>query len=291
MSGVPGEPATLIVSDLHLGQPGRSPDAGAFAPLFAGFERVVVNGDAAEVQVPELRVAAARQLERLRGVAEAAGAELVLIAGNHDAFLTDRRRLSLLGGRVLVTHGDVLHPAIAPWSSGAAEMRRDTAARLAAWREATVRSRDAEPDADTLLEIARHVSHGEFLRLRRGEVASPLRRVLWWSVHPRRFLSVLHYWRTVPARAAAFAELAQPEAEVVVIGHSHRAGVWRVGGRTVLNTGSYPWPGKPHAVVVRSGGLAFHRVVEGAGGFELDPEVLYMHAGAGSKRGREIERE
>lgn len=270
MSPPPAEPATLVVSDLHLGQPGRSPEPDAFAPLFAGFERVIVNGDAAELQVPELRADAARRLDRLRAVAERAGAELVLIAGNHDAFAAERRRVSLLSGRVLVTHGDVLHPAVAPWSSGAKEMKRDTLARLAAWEA----EHGAAPDADARLEVARHVSHGEFLRLRRGEVASPLRRVLWWSLRPGRFVSVARYWRSVPARAAAFARACQPEAEVVVIGHSHRAGSWLRGGVRVLNTGSYPWPGKPHAVVVRGGSLSFHRVREGAGGFELDPRVL-----------------
>ncbi|BAM04038.1 metallophosphoesterase [Phycisphaera mikurensis] len=265
---------TLVISDLHLGQPGRSPDPQSFATLFRGFDRVVLNGDTAEVQVPELRARASRHLVRLQAVAEAAGAELSLIAGNHDAFLTERRRLTLLGGRVLVTHGDVLHPAVAPWSGSAPALAADTRRRLAAWEA----EHGKPPDADARLEIARHVSHGEFLKLRHGDVVSPLRRLLWWSIRPKRFLAVLGFWRTAPARAAAFARQAEPAARVVVVGHSHRAGSWRERGCLVLDTGAFTWPGKPHAVVIEGDRLTFHAVLRRAGGFELDEEVLASYA-------------
>ena len=33
-------------------------------------------------------------------------------------------------------------------------------------------------------------------------------------------------------------------------GHSHRAGAWLVRGRLVLNTGSFTFPGQPHAVTI-----------------------------------------
>lgn len=267
----PPEPRTLVISDLHLGQPGKSPEPERFGPLFDGFARVIVNGDAAEVQVPDLRARAARRLDRLRDLVEARGAELVLLSGNHDAFLSERRQLTLLGGRVLVTHGDVLHPAVAPWASGAAAMARDTRRRLAEWEA----EHGEPPDAETRLEVARHVSHSEFLRLGHGEVISPLRRLAWWTLRPGRFLAVLNYWRTAPALAAAFAREAEPRASVVVFGHSHRAGSWRERGCHVLNTGAFTWPGKPHAVVVEGAGLGFHRVVSSSAGFELDPRALY----------------
>ena len=260
-----------MISDLHLGQPGRSPEADRFAPLVAGFARVIVNGDAAEVQVPHLRAGAARQLDRFRGIVEAAGAELVLITGNHDAFVSERRRMTLLGGRVFLTHGDVLDPAIAPWSDGAATMRRESLRRLAAWEAA----HGVAPDADARLEIARHVSHQEFLQLRPGGVSSPLRRLGAWSLRPGRFLTVLNYWRTAPARAAAFARAAEPRARVVVFGHSHRAGSWRQRGCHVLNTGAFTWPGRPHAVVVDGRRVAFHAVRGTTAGFTLDEHPLF----------------
>ncbi len=267
------EPRTLVISDLHLGQPGRAPDADRFAKLVAGFARVIVNGDAAEVQVPHLRAGAARELDRFRGIVEAAGAELVLITGNHDAFVSERRRMTLLGGRVFLTHGDVLDPAVAPWSDGAAGMRRDTARRLAAWEAA----HGAAPDADARLEIARHVSHHEFLQLRPGGVSSPLRRLAAWSLRPGRFFTVLNYWRTVPARAAAFARAAEPGARVVVFGHSHRAGSWRERGCHVFNTGAFTWPGKPHGVVIDGHRVTFHAIHNTPGGFVLDAEPIAGH--------------
>ncbi|MBL9141630.1 MAG: hypothetical protein JNK53_07170 [Phycisphaerae bacterium] len=41
-----------------------------------------------------------------------------------------------------------------------------------------------------------------------------------------------------------------PGANIVVCGHSHRAGAWWVRGCLVLNTGCFTFPGTPHAVLL-----------------------------------------
>ena len=42
-------PRTLILSDLHLGRPDGAGRADAFETLVADFDRVIVNGDIAEL--------------------------------------------------------------------------------------------------------------------------------------------------------------------------------------------------------------------------------------------------
>ena len=109
---------TLIISDTHLGKPGQV-NAEALRPVWQGVDELVINGDTAEVQVPWLRGAAVRELDRLEQLTGQDGVKLTLISGNHDAYLTDRRCLQLADGRILVMHGDALHPAVAPWTRSA----------------------------------------------------------------------------------------------------------------------------------------------------------------------------
>ncbi len=46
-------PRTLVLSDLHLGRPNGAGRADAFEALLADFDRVIVNGDVAELQHPD----------------------------------------------------------------------------------------------------------------------------------------------------------------------------------------------------------------------------------------------
>ena len=73
--------------------------------------------------------------------------------------------------------------------------------------------------------------------MRRIDLVATVIRTLW-------------YWHTLPVRASHFARRYAPEASFFVFGHIHRAGIWHLGGRTVINTGSYKFPSKPHIVVV-----------------------------------------
>ncbi len=259
----------LIISDTHLGHPQPSSlCADQLAPLLEDITDLVVNGDAAELQYRHMRVRAAREVERLETLCEDAGVQLTLVSGNHDAFVTDIRYLSLAGGQVFVTHGDAFHPGVAPWSAGAPAMIADF--KVA---RASLKPQDLY-DLDTHLGIMQHVSHRDFIRqhekgciektnLRSGP------RVLW---------NVVRYWRQVPDLAAQFVERFTPDARVVVFGHSHHQGVWRRRGRLIINTGSYAFPGKPWAVRVDGPSLTVHRVVRGRDGYRVHRRVLLEHA-------------
>ncbi|MEM8783641.1 MAG: metallophosphoesterase family protein [Planctomycetota bacterium] len=270
---------TLIVSDLHLAHPAvRSSKrlrAAHLRPLWRGVRRLVVAGDMAELQISAARADAAREVAELQRLCEQDGVELVAISGNHDAYLTDRRHLEMCGGRVLVTHGDALHPAIAPWARGASAMRE---AVLGGIRR-VLRERGLPDDPDRLslterLDIVQHVAHGQFV----AHESQGKHGVSELLLRPDRVALMAWYWRNQPDLAAAFLEALAPQAEVLVFGHSHRPGVWQRGGRTIMNTGSFALPARPRAVLVEDRSLQMHRVVRlGNGDCKLCRTPAYTH--------------
>ena len=265
-----GEPRTVIVSDTHLGRSGPV-TAVSLRPLWEGFDRVVINGDVAEVQIPRLRAAAAREVQALQRFADHDGVELVLISGNHDAYLSDTRHLTMLDDQVLVTHGDVLHPAVAPWTHSAAHMKVATTTAMA---ESSPQDHHC---IDYRLALSQHVSHTEFLheRMQRHDGGVGL---LEMALCPWRVVALLHYWWKVPDLAALFAQQCCPQAQVVVFGHSHRQGIWQRRGKVILNTGSFSFPGRPRAVVVEGSRVEVRDIVRRQDGYRIGPQVrMQMH--------------
>lgn len=260
------EGRTLIVSDLHLGRPHGSPgDVRALRPLLEGIDVLVVNGDVAEVHHPKWWARAAAAVLSLRDLCDARGVELVLLSGNHDPYLSPLRHLHLAGDRVFVTHGDVLHPAVAPWSPAARRMRDAHEAALA---DVPRERRDV---LEERLRVSEHASFAEWAdpdlissEAGGSTIAGMLRRP--WAVG-----QVLAFWRTFPVLAARFAAEHAPACRFVAVGHSHRPGIHRivVGGaeRIVLNTGSFGFPGHPRAILVHEHELQVRRLECGADGW------------------------
>ncbi len=253
---------TLVLSDLHLAHPAvrcsRRLRARHLRPLWQGVSRLVVAGDMAELQINRSRADAAREVAELQRLCEEDGVELLPISGNHDAYLTDRRHLELCDGRVLVTHGDALHPAIAPWARGAAAMREAVLKGIGrVLRERGLPDDPARLSLAERLDIVQHVAHSQFVACE-AEGTHGLAEVL---MRPDRVALMAWYWRNQPDLAAAFLEALAPQAEVLIFGHSHRPGVWQRSGRTIMNTGSFALPARPRAVLVIGDELRMHRIV------------------------------
>lgn len=273
---------TLILSDLHLGRPGGARSARAFEALVAQFDRVIVNGDAAELHHARFQRDAALELDLFRDLCFSRGIRLDLIAGNHDAFVSDVRSLALADDAIYITHGDAFHPAIAPWSPYAASMR-----------QTYVRTLNATPSGmaedAARFAAAREASLAEWRTMGEGAHVSTLANM---AVRPHRVLSVLFYWTRFPALAAGWAARFAPRAGTMLVGHSHRAFVKDIGGLRVVNTGSFGFPGKPHAVVLEGETARVHRIVDHAPYYHLANEpvaawTIAHHTGRSAHENRE----
>lgn len=235
-------PRVVIISDTHFGAERSAGSPEQLRPLWAEAEELVINGDVAELQDPSRRVRAARLVTRLQELCQADGVRLTLISGNHDPLLTDERHLEFADGAVFVTHGDVLHPAISPWSSSAEDIRRFNVDALGAL--------DEQERTDILgkLSAAQHAAATATSRRRSGFGGGAVRHSLDLA---RRCAAILYYWHVMPKLAADFAAEHAPHARFFVFGHMHRPGTWTIRGVHVINTGCYGQPRlAPYAVIV-----------------------------------------
>jgi hypothetical protein len=248
----------LILSDLHLGRPVRGRHgvalrAADFDALIGEGMQVCLNGDTAELQEPESRDIALAELDALHGLAGRRGATLLMHAGNHDPDVTDAHYGRFAGGVGLVTHGDVFHPSIAPWSPRAEQIRR-------AWAEEVAET--PIPERNTLAGQFRAVKAAS--RAERRIVTRGL-RMTSLLLQPTTVFSILWYWRQYPRLAAGFAHRHLPATRIVVAGHSHRPGIKRItrdlpNPLIVINTGAFSQPHAPHAVFLKDRTLTFHRL-------------------------------
>ena len=229
-----------ILSDLHFGDRGsRIQSLADIRPLFEGADALVLNGDTIDTRpsrVPEYSVA-------LRAETQAFFAQsaptTTFLTGNHDPDISPLHTLDLAAGRVFLTHGDILFEDLVPWGQDAPTLRRRIAEQLEILTPA------GREDLDTRMGVyrrvaasipQRHQSERNTLRYAAGYVADTV-----WP--PLRFLHILRAWRRAPGLAAALARRHRPKAGVVVIGHIHRPGFWRLpNGLLVINTGSFCRP-------------------------------------------------
>lgn len=260
-----------IISDLHLGFPSSKvehPDQ--LIPLLQGPATVIFNGDSVEVHFIKRREQGLRDAEALRDVCAKAGARPFFINGNHDPNISDFSHADLAGGAVLVTHGDMLYHDIAPWSQEfAAIMGRAHSRELAAMDE------DALNDFEKRLRAGKRAVLALELHdvpLSRGPLAqiACLMEAVW---PPWRPFQILKCWREAPRRAVQLAETFRPHARIIVIGHTHRRGIWRIGPRIVINTGSFMPFAKRFAVDVEAGVVSVKTILLERGQFVIGPEI------------------
>jgi predicted phosphodiesterase len=224
-----------IVSDLHVGEPhSRVQSVDRLAPLLAGTDHLVLNGDTLDTRFLDLDPDARAHKADFDAFVAAHPGRITVLTGNHDPDLTGVHHLELEGGRVLVTHGDALFPEMAPWGWEAAHFRSEQEKRLAAVPEAERGS----------LETRLRVCKDAIYHIRHLSPHRPDGRGHRWRRNLRvvRALLRLHRiwrcWREMPDAGARLAEVYRPAARIVILGHFHWPGVWRRRGRVVINTGA-----------------------------------------------------
>jgi predicted phosphodiesterase len=267
-----------ILSDLHLGHP-ASPirSAADLLPLLDGCPRVLLNGDTLETCSPLLEPASRALFAGLDGAARAAGSELVLQRGNHDPEAGWPAWSTFAGGRVLVTHGDGCFRFGSPWSPWVPRLRRRFEEIEREWAEG-----GNAGDLDGVLELARRWALAFHPRPRHFTGLAGRFETLWHAAWPPRTAwTILRAWIQGPRLAAAWLERHAPAAAVLVIGHTHRPGIWRFGQRWVVNTGAFHPFGRPRLVDAGPAGLAIRRVLRRDGAFAPGPLLARLVPGPG----------
>ncbi len=255
----------LIISDLHLGRSRMVETAEEVAPLVDAASVLIINGDAAELHINQWAETASRELEALRERCRRSGTRLVLLSGNHDPQLSPDRHLMLADDSVFVTHGDAIDPALAPWSDSASIIRD---------RRREVENSQQEEERDSLAGIfhaCREAAAAEWLA--HGDLGTPT-SILGVLRKPRKMAAITRFWISNPRKVNAFAERHAPRSRVVIVGHSHRAGIRRIGSREIVNTGAFGVPGPALGVVLNEDGLHVHRLVK-RGAWRLSPTIVH----------------
>jgi predicted phosphodiesterase len=255
----------IILSDLHLGrQPWRA-TADMVRPVWEGVQHVIINGDLAELFDPRFIKQAEQETLRIQELCEADGVTLTLLAGNHDPYLSEQRYLYLVDHKVLVTHGDTIDPAIAPWCPTAPLMRAAFDRTLASF---PVESRE---HLESRLLATHHAALAKWEVIKDDMHAVGLRRMIR---RPWSFFQVLDYWRRFPTDAARFLEQYAPTAKVLITGHTHRQGIWKRRGRTIINTGGYAFPARPRVVMIEDRRVSVHHVDRIGGVYRVRPDAI-----------------
>lgn len=267
---MPREQPIRIISDIHFGHPGCIVErVENLAPLFRGARTVVFNGDSVELRFLAGRQAGQKNAELLRRACLAEGAQPVFLNGNHDPIVASENHLDLVGGAVLVTHGDLLFHDISPWSSEAAIMKDAHTKAL------TELGDDLFHDFETRLKASKRAALAMELhrsRLPQGPLAR-IATVLRECWPPWRPLQIVRCWAVMPGKAVALARVFRPRARILIIGHTHLCGVWRRGPRIVINTGSFLPVGGRLAVDISGETVTLRSIVRAAGMFKIGPEI------------------
>jgi predicted phosphodiesterase len=254
-----------IVSDVHFAE--RSSRVSALSqllPLLEGADLFVFNGDTLDTRPGGDVQRTARLRREVLAFFGSCGTPVTFLTGNHDPDFTPDHSLDLEDGRVLVTHGDVLFDSIVPWSGEAELIRHEV-----------LRALDALPaDGSSGLEgrLGAFRSVEATISQRHQAERNPLRYAIRlandtvWP--PRRAFSMLKAWREAPGKAAALAATHRPKARCIVIGHTHRPGVWRSpSGVAVVNTGSFSAPFGALTAEVSAGVVRVRKVESRRGRF------------------------
>jgi len=258
-----------ILSDLHFRHPSsRLQQLHQLAPLLAGADRIIFNGDSVEMRFLEEREQALAYADALRQLCIGAGAEPLFITGNHDPMLTGVHHLELAERTVFVTHGDILFEGLAPWSIEAPLLRKTHRQE----KESLGYPADLPHQLEAMRRTALALEHlgPKFRGLQKPGVFQAVRHHLW---PPWRPWNIFLGWVRTPFLANRLAALHAPEARFVVLGHTHFSGVWSVGKRIVINTGGFLPLSRSLSVELDDERLVVRRIVSENGRFQFGQEV------------------
>jgi len=243
----------MIISDVHLLH-GSDSCVAMLSPIFDACDHLIVNGDLVEYHKDSVEIEAQQVVDDMNRLADSNNTTLTLLAGNHDHDISDERAITFAGGRIVVTHGDAFHTMIAPWARHAGIIRE-------AWT--TTRQAQSETEEEETIENRFDATRMASIAEWNAEEKTGM-RTNWKSMlsRPRIVWRILKYWKQSPELARCFMARFYPEATHAITGHSHHQNIDRRRTPTVINTGSFTFPGRPRCVILDGDELQVVRLVK-----------------------------
>jgi predicted phosphodiesterase len=251
----------VILSDLHLSPDHWQEEFRRFADLWRDAGTLVLNGDTLPTYRMQDETRVRDTVAGMKKMVAADGATLVFLGGNADFRSNWDRAQWAAGGRVLMTHGHAVFKGISPWHPW---RRRFTRARMEAREQ--LRKQAEQKGWNRLawdlaaVDRALRTVHDQYVKGFRRVCTAMYWRPLRLLLQPWLVGRLLWSWRRAPDWAASYLATFAPRASVIVMGHTHRAGVWRRAERLVVNTGSPRGPGRCMMAIVHAGRLEVRRI-------------------------------
>lgn len=272
----PFEEPIRIISDLHLAHPGSSVvDVAQLSPLLEGVKTLIFNGDTIEERMKQYRDLAASHLEALTDMCVEAGVEMVMVRGNHDPTTPPYGFIDLCGGKVFVTHGDILYHDVSPWSRNI-QYARDALARIEPEYPPDYRS-----DLESALEVSQRVTREMEVHQPKSKpgILGKLETMFSQAWPPSRPFTILKVWFGASRLAGEVLSAYRPEAKVFIVGHTHRPFCVHRDGRLLINTGAFMTMSKAYAVDIGGGGLSVRHICKRGGKFVLGDTIEELELG------------
>lgn len=225
----------LILCDLHLGHKAtRLRKIEHLREVIRGAGTVVFNGDTWQELAREFYRRSKAMLAELQALCAEERADCLFLPGNHDPGWEGPGYLELASGKIVITHGDTLLYAGSPW-------KREILAAGKRVEELWAAHPAAEYEIGDRIRLAREISR--HLKARDFRSGTRLLPRIWDAAFPpKRALVMLESWLHHAEEGGKFCDRYFPAAEVLICGHFHFHGVWKVGRRVVINGGSFQNP-------------------------------------------------
>ena len=252
---------TLILSDLHLCR--WLSDIGSIAelrPLWQGFDELVLNGDTEETYSIRYEKVSKQATRELIETAKKDGVRVHLLNGNHDPMISDCHYYSSHEDQVLIMHGHVILHEVTPWTW--------YGKKIALHRQELINeSGDGfESQLQTTQLASDRSASSRRKRDRAALIALPY-RIAWGVVR------ILQVWKAFPRLTENWVSTYAPSTKIIVVGHTHRAGIWNVRDLVIINTGCFGFPSHPRAVIIEGSMLRVIRIRKKGNAYYLAKEL------------------